>query len=259
MIKIFFITAIIISAITATAQIEKIDTDRPDQTESPFIIPKKWIQIEGGIVAEKQNSYFSNYTLPTILSKYGISKRTELRLITELNASNSKLYTINSTEITTPLQLGFKTSLWEQKGLLPKTSLIFHSALQNIEEFGQSGSVTKKEIACNYRFTLQNNITKNIGLGYNLGMEWERLNEAPAYVYTLAIGFNMGEKWYSYVEGFGSVWKNENPENSVDGGLAYYITNNFKIDISAGAGISKNAPPYYFAAGASFRFNTTSK
>ena len=31
---------------TASAQMEKIDTDRPDQTESPAVIPKKWIQLE---------------------------------------------------------------------------------------------------------------------------------------------------------------------------------------------------------------------
>jgi hypothetical protein len=256
MIKIILLTGLLLTGFMATAQIEKIDTDRPDQTESVFIVPRKYIQIEAGFVAEKQNIYFHNYTAPTILSKYGLSKKTEFRLITEYEASNSKLYTIGETSITTPLQLGFKTALWEEKGLLPKTSFIFHTALQNIDYSGQNGSRTTKEIACNYRLTLQNTITKNIGLGYNIGMEWERMSETPAYVYTIATGFNLGEKWYTYVEAFGAFVKNEAPDNNLDAGIAYYVTDNFKLDISAGIGISENAPPNYFAVGVSFRFKT---
>jgi hypothetical protein len=240
----------------AAAQTEKIETDRPDQTESPYIVSKKWMQFEGGIIVEKLNAYATNFTIPTVLTKYGISKKTELRLITELSASDSKLYITNSTDITTPLQLGFKTSLFEEKGLLPKTSVIVHTALQNIEHYGQSGSNTTKEIAGNYRFTMQHTITKNISLGYNMGMEWEQFTEAPAYVYTVATGFNLSANWYAYIEAFGSIWKKENPENSVDAGLAYYLNDNFKLDISAGIGISKNAPDNYFAIGASFRFKT---
>lgn len=259
MTKLFLLITLLLICAGANAQIEKIDTDRPDQTESPFTIPKRYIQIEAGVIAEKQNVYFTNFTIPTILTKYGISKKTELRLITEISGSNSKLYSINSTKINTPLQLGFKTSLWEEKGLFPKTSFIFHTTLQNIEYFGQSGSTTTKEIACNYRLTLQNTITKNISLGYNIGMEWERFSEAPAYVYTITSGFNIGKDWYAYLEAFGSVWKTEKAENNIDAGLAYFINNNFKIDISAGAGISKTAPVYYFAAGASFRFKTNRK
>jgi hypothetical protein len=256
MIKIILLPLLLLATSTATAQLEKIDTDRPDQTESVFIVPRKYVQVEIGFVTEKQNIYFHNFTAPTILSKYGLSKKTELRLITQYEASNSKLYMVGETVITTPLQLGFKTALWEEKGLLPKTSFIFHTALQDIDYSGQNGSTTTKEIACNYRLTLQNTITKNIGLGYNIGMEWERMSEAPAYVYTIATGFNLGEKWYAYVEAFGAFIKKEKPDNNLDAGIAYYVSDNFKLDLSGGIGISENAPPNYFSVGASFRFKT---
>ncbi len=235
------------------AQTEKIDTDRPDQTESVFTVPKKFIQSEFGLVAEKLNAYQTNYTSPTILTKYGLTKKTEIRLITEWGFNDSKLLQYNVPEITTPLQLGFKTSLSEEKGLLPKTSLIVHSALQNIKETGKKN---KKEIAGNFRFTLQNSITKNIAIGYNIGMQWESFNEMPAYVYTFAPGFNLSDKWYCYLEAFGTIMKDNEPENSVDAGLAYYATDNLKIDISAGKGISSAAPRYYLGAGFSFRFKT---
>ncbi len=255
MIKTIFLFFLSMLFLTAKGQISAIETDRPDQTESPSIVPKKWIQIEAGFIAEKQG-VFTNVTIPTVLTKYGISKTTELRLITEINGTDSKLYEIGVPEITTPLQLGFKTAIFQEKGLLPKTSIIIHSALQNIRVNGIFSSSHTKEIAFNYRFTMQNTISKIVSVGYNAGMEWERLSEAPAYVYTLATGFNISYKWYGYIEAFGTLMKNENAENSVDIGLAYNATNDFKIDISGGAGISKNAPPYYFAVGASVRFKT---
>ncbi len=256
MVKNILLPCLLLVVITATAQIEKIDTDRPDQTESAFVIPKKYIQVEGGFIAEKQNIYAHNYTIPTVLTKYGLSKKTELRLITELNFTDNKLYNFGETTINTPLQLGFKTALWEAHGLLPKTSFILHGALQDIGYSGQNGTIKTKEIACNYRLTLQHTITKKISLGYNIGMEWERLSEAPAYVYSIATGFNLGEKWYAYAEAFGALVQNEQPCNNLDAGIAYYVNDNLKLDISAGVGVNDNAPPDYFAAGVSFRFKT---
>ena len=88
-------------------------------------------------------------------------------------------------------------------------------------------------------------------------MRWDYFGYPPAYVYTFAPGFNISEKWYAYIEIFGSIWKNEKPENSIDAGIAYYINNDLKVDASAGFGISKEAPDNYFSVGASFRFKTT--
>ena len=49
--------------------------------------------------------------------------------------------------------------------------------------------------------------------------------------------------------------KNETASHTIDGGFAYYITNNTKLDISAGKGLSAASMDYYIALGASFRFS----
>ncbi|MEX1202040.1 MAG: hypothetical protein WEA59_02260, partial [Ferruginibacter sp.] len=51
-----------------------IQTDRPDQTESPFIVPKSHFQIECGFNFEKVNHQEKNLVYPTILWKYGINE-----------------------------------------------------------------------------------------------------------------------------------------------------------------------------------------
>lgn len=254
MLKFIFMAVLTALGAAVSAQTEKIETDRPDQTECPYTVPKKWIQLEAGFLkmTEKEtggNSYHFHH--PALLSKYGITNKLELRVITELASSKENVQNGKYASQTgfSSLQLGGKISLWEEKGWLPKTSLIAHYDFcrwRSLERDGMNGA--------NFRFTLQNSISKNISLGYNVGMRWNRFDAPPAYVYTVAPGFNLSEKWYAYIELFGFAWKGTSPENSLDGGFAYNVTNNCKLDISAGVGLTEKAPGNYIAIGASVRF-----
>lgn len=252
----FLLPVFLTCSIYSFAQVEKIDTDRPDQTESAVTVPKKWVQFEMGFVRERENighnlkDFYIQH--PTLLTKYGIGNRFEIRVITELATlkygavnGNYSISGINS------VQLGGKLNFLNEKGLRPKTSLIAHY------DFGRLRTLYKDSIdGINFRFTMQHTLSKLVSIGYNLGMEWDRFGSSPAYIYTFAPGFNISEKWYAYIEVFGFIWTDENPETSIDGGIAYFINDNFKVDISAGFGLNKKAPDNYFAIGASFRFKT---
>ncbi len=231
---------------------EKIDTDRPDQTESAAIVPFHYFQGEFGF--NKENLFEKNYDLihPTALLKYGM-KKFEFRL--EATCKTSYEHFIPDPKKTTgfePVELGFKAALWEEKKLLPKTSLIVHLGIPALS----SGSFKPDHLVPSFRFTLQNSISETIGLGYNLGAEWDGFAPSPAWLYTFSPGFNFGKKWYAYIESFGFIRKNEAPQHSLDGGFAYYFSNDLKVDMSGGFGISKAAPKNYMALGFSFRVKT---
>src|SRR6185436_9754810 len=103
---------------------EKIDTDRPDQTESAVTVPIHFFQAEFGF--NKENTFGRNYDLihPTGLLKYGL-KKFEFRV--EFTCRSSYEHLIPDPKWTTgfdPIELGFKWALCEEKGVLPKTSLI---------------------------------------------------------------------------------------------------------------------------------------
>jgi Putative MetA-pathway of phenol degradation len=255
MAKILWATILFLFGTCVQAQVEKIDTDRPDQTESVNTVPKNYFQAEFGF--NKENTFYDNYDLiyPTALFKYGL-KKFEFRLVTTIRSSYEHLISnpkwVNGID---PVEVGFKAALWEEKKLLPKTSFIFHLGLPIL--------VSKKfrtdHIAPSFVFTMQHSLTENIGLGYNLGAAWDGFSSMPGWIYTISPGFNIGEKWYAYFEVFGFIQKNEMPQHNLDGGLAYYISNDIKIDISGGFGISNAAPKSYVAIGFSFRFKTSSK
>lgn len=240
-----------------SAQVEKIDTDRPDQTESAFTVPAGWMQGELGFVKERHNSSFhplNVWTLPTLLTRLGLSKRVELRLIMEYERWGDQHRLYKDTIGFLAPQLGFKVSLVKAKGIIPQISLIAHAGCNRVGSrfTNRHGSF----FSPNFRFTLQNSITDDFAIGYNFGAEWEDTHEPPVWLYTFAPGFNLGEKWYAYIEAFGFFFKDYAPAHSLDAGIAYYINDNIKLDISAGVGISKEAPDNYFALGCSFRFKT---
>lgn len=233
---------------------DKIETDRPDQTESPYTVPKKWLQVETGFNIENDKSGAREFVHPTVLSKYGLSQRFELRLITEFISFQTPVIIPQGNDIITglqPVEVGGKLALFEEKGARPKTSLIFHTAIPK----AASKKFQQTNWAPNFRFTMQNTLSGIISLGYNLGMEWYGEEETkPSFIYTLAPGFNVGEKWYAYVEIFGFLNSDNHPQHSVDGGIAYNFSNNTKIDLSGGFGItSHTALKNYIAVGFSFR------
>ncbi|HMJ47385.1 MAG TPA: transporter [Ferruginibacter sp.] len=236
------------------AQLLPIDTDRPDLTESAFLVPKKWLQFEAGFSYQVNNNTEKEYFTPSLLSKYGLTDRIELRLITSiLTQSRSALaQDINNETGLEAVEIGAKIGLTEEKDIFPKTSFIFHVAIPGLS----STAFKPGKVAPDFRFTMQHTLSPKTSAGYNLGCEWDGFSNDPAYIYTLTLGYVPANKWYSYIEGFGSFKKQEIPQHSLDGGLAYLVTINFKIDLSSGFGLTETAPQWYIAFGISARINT---
>lgn len=248
-----FIFTLSLSFITfslAAQLTEKIETDRPDQTECPYTVPHHWIQAEMGIVKEKPGTKISHWSIPSVLWKYGISEKMELRVITEYSS-----YTFDNKYKDTigfhPVHIGFKLQLWEEKGWLPKTSIIAQAGFNRL---ASKDFRSLSFLAPNFRFTMQNTFTEEISLGYNIGAEWDDTKSNAVFAYTFAPGFSLSEQWYAYVEAFGFIQKGEAAQHNIDGGFAYNSSSNVKLDLSGGIGISKESPAWYVNLGCSFRF-----
>src|SRR5690349_21588770 len=84
--------------------VEPIETDRPDQTESPILIPARHFQMENGFYAEGIENGTKNFGLPSTLLRYAFDQRIELRMI-------ATLFTVSdSSKVTTglsPVKVGF--------------------------------------------------------------------------------------------------------------------------------------------------------
>lgn len=228
-----------------------IATDRPDQTECPFIVPKGYIQAENGFFYEKTRLNSQTMAYPSVLWKYGVSDNFELRLITEL--VSEKELSQNKMGLA-PITVGFKVKILEEKGMIPKTSFIAHLTMPKLA----SKEFKVNFYAPSFRFTMQHTLFDRLSLAYNLGAEWDGETPEPTFIYTLTTGFSITEKWGSYVELYGFLPQKQQSDHRLDGGLTYLINNNVMIDISSGIGLTRNAPKYFVALGFSYRFKTKS-
>ncbi len=227
-----------------------IQLDRPDQTECPFITPKKYIQIENGFTFEIFDQNQKSFNFPSTLWKYGINEKLELRVITEL--FSEKIIGNTSTGIL-PVTIGFKTSLLEEDGFIPKTSFIGHITTSTIG----SKEFQTKYIAPSFRFTMQHSLSNKISLAYNLGAEWNGENAQHSYIYTLTTGFSLTDRIGCYTELYGFLPAENMVDHRFDCGLTCLINNDFMADISGGFGLTENAPKNYASLGLSYRLKIT--
>ena len=232
--------------VAASAQVTPIQADRPDQTETPAIVPKGMFQVESGFGYQKEDADNATWTLPTALWKYGVNENFELRLITEIEIENKE--TENNYGLK-PILIGCKIKMCEEDGVIPKTSFIGHMSIPN----AASSKYKTDFYAPEFRFTMQHTLSDKFSLGYNLGSEWDGFTAAPTFIYTLTTGYAISEKLGSYVELFGFGPQKDKANHNFDGGITYLINHNFMLDLSSGVGLTANAPDYYIAFGFSYR------
>ncbi len=245
--KFLAVLVFLISQTTIYAQNNPaIQTDRPDQTECPFIVPANHFQVESGFSYEKVTTNSSAYALPSTLIRYGVNEMFEFRLIEEFVAE--EIYKETSTGFT-PLTFGLKAKLNEEKGIFPEMAFIGHLS---IPDFASEDYKTVY-YAPSFRLTMQHTLSEKVTLAYNLGAEWDGFSAEPTFIYTLTSGITTGKNTGIYFEFYGFAPQNQNADHRFDGGFVYQMKPNMQFDISGGVGITENAPDYYGALGFSFR------
>lgn len=222
----------------------RIETDRPDQTECPFIVKKGYLQAELGF-----NRSSREYLFPTSLVKYGLSKRLELRYVSVL-AKEPGMETRFQTEA-----FGFKWAIFQPSGVqssgwIPRTSVIVHYNWDHQNRDFSEKNLRGHSIG-DVVFTMQNDFNERSGIGYNIGTEMHS-NGSFEGIYRIAPNVLIGKRGYAYVEVFGRFPASEFADHSYDGGFAYYVNDDLKLDISAGQSFL-HPEDQYIAIGLSFR------
>ncbi|MGL4630156.1 MAG: transporter [Leadbetterella sp.] len=230
---------------------EIIATDRPDQTECSDLVPVGYFQMENGFFQEKDKTMKTSETMfHTSLLKFGVTKRFELRLIVENSRYEIKNegFRAKSTGLN-PIQIGTKIGILKQKGIIPMTSLIAHVSVPK----WASGSKKETYFAPNFRFTMQHDLNDDWTFSYNLGAEWDGITGIRSNIYTITTGYGFTDKLTSYIELYGFLTKNQDPDHRFDAGITYLLKPNILLDISGGVGITDISPDHFIGCGFSFR------
>jgi hypothetical protein len=234
---------------TTMTMIDPIQTDRPDQTETAYLVPKGYFQMEHGFSIEDTEPGFI-YTYPSSLWKYGINDNFEVRLTTEY--THIQRPEQEDVKGFSPFSLGMKTKLCEGRGIIPQTAFIGHLYFPTIgnDEF----DITY--FAPDMRLAFFHDVSEMFAISYNVGAAWNGESAEPDFLYSLSLALSVSDEFGLYAELYGDTPQREDDDMELraDAGITYRIGNNFQLDVSAGKGITDNAPESYVAMGFSYRF-----
>jgi hypothetical protein len=231
------------------AKMDPIRADRPDQTESAYLVPDGYFQMELGFSITDTDPGFL-YAYPSALWKYGLNDNFELRLITQYITIQREPNPDQNGFL--PLAAGIKARLSEQKGILPKMSFIGHIRVPGVV----SDEFESTYLAPDLRLAFDHQVSDFMSIGYNAGLFWDGEDPEPFFTYTFTTGFNITKRLGIFGEVYGATrQRDQEPmELYVDAGLTYLIGNNLLLDVSASQGITDNARLRYVSAGFSYRF-----
>ncbi len=247
------VIAIFVSGKLSFAQIEPISPDRPDQAESPKVIPVKSFQIETGFLYEEDNQdagKVKNISYPSMLLRYGLLSNLELRMEIENAKSITDSGGISSSKNKISFAtIGAKLNVTEGKGLIPSVGLIINFTIPSLS----SESLNTDYVGTSINLALQNNFTDELSVGYNLGAVWAGKTPEPTYFYTLSLDYELSKRFNGFVEVFGFMPEKSKANHMLDFGLSFLALNNLAFDASAGLGLTDNSPKFFINGGFSLR------
>ncbi|MFN8321805.1 MAG: transporter [Chitinophagales bacterium] len=227
-----------------------IECDRPDQTETPSVVPHNHFQMETGFYYTRSSKYEKEITHPAALLKYGMKDIAELRV--EIESATS----VDNSEIKQniiyglkPLALGLKLKICEEKKWRPRTSVIVMTSIPVLA----SAKFREKYPSPEVRLVFQHTISKQFSFSYNLGAFWDGDNFNTTGLYTVTVGYVMADNWGCYLELYGFIPHRQRSSNFIDGGITFTPCHNVMIDVSAGVSIDKRQPEFWSGFGVSFR------
>lgn len=230
------------------AQENPLVSDRPGQTRSSKVLQKGGVQLETGLlwVRDNDTQILDKGLSWDALFRVGLFENMELRLLT-----NYQTFTTNfsTTRVSgwSPITVGTKIAIRKEDGWLPEMAFLGNLTLPYVGD----RLFRPLDIEPSFRMCFTHSISARVSLGYNLGLEWERAEEAG--IYTVVLGFGITDRLSGFVEQFGTIAGDFNVFASMNGGLAYLITDDFQMDLTAGVGVSQFADDAFVNFGFSWR------
>lgn len=257
-----YLTIVLIKCISFVAKAqentstEELVTDRPDATEASRTVPKGSLQVEtGGLYATSKEAGVTQDVIVynTTLLRYGILDNFELRvgwnLLEERLRSKVQNTELSATGLS-PLLFGMKVDITEEKGWIPEVALIGHLFLP----FTASKDFKPDFTSADFRFSLSHTLSERSSIAYNIGAQWGPSSPEMAYIYTLAYGYSLSDRWGFYLESYGDLPEKSRSNHFVDGGITYLAHPLFQVDAYVGTGLS-GGQDLLVGAGVSFRID----
>lgn len=215
------------------SQVEYINTDRPDQSDGVYTVPKNHFQLEYGIIVANQTF------LNDVMLRYGLTKSTEFRL--QLDAGKE----VNGKGMK-PVSISAKQRIVKQHKLLPAVSFVGYMWFENMASRDFKGNKIPYEL----KVAFENELSNIFGIAYNIGAS----DEFKALNLTFNLGITLSNKTTTFVEYFSTIKSLENLHN-LDVGILVAPKPQLQFDIAIGNSMVGTDNSFFTTFGVSYIFN----
>jgi hypothetical protein len=233
---------------------QDIECDRPDQGETPAIVPAGAFQMESGFSFQYTDRATQTMVHPISLLKYGLGNIGEVRL--EVESTTERSISERGTEYQsglTPINFGAKLKVCEEYKARPRISVIIMTSIPILA----SGNFQEEYPAPEVRLAMQHSFSEKIKLGYNLGIYLDSENFMPVELYTVSGQFTLSEKFECFIETYGFIPSKGQHNHHMDGGFMFKPSKTVMIDLNAGIDLHSH-PGWFCGTGLSFRIGKPS-
>jgi hypothetical protein len=247
-----------LSAFSGKAQNDSIpylNSDRPLQSESPYLMKKGYFQIETGamyIERDDKEKHLERIRLGTTNLRYGLFSNFEVRLgdSYEFLHVQTNEDSHDSTESGWgPLTAGFKVFVVRERKWLPEMAILGTITFRHLgnEAFRPTFSYPTGKLLCSHT------ISKFIKFGYNIGFSYSGETADGFFLYSVFPTFYITPKLIAFAEVYGNFDHGDAPNNRGDAGLSYLIRKNLQVDLSAGIAFDPDIDRFFASVGVFWR------
>ena len=243
-------------------QDDNIQSDRPGQTFSAATVGQGVLQLQSGLLINRQNSNFDilgfdflsfNSLVHSFNLRYGLSDRFEIssrigsgrianRLDGELLGSDRSVFGWSP---------GIRYEIIQSNGQGPALGVL--GEVNIIDLVNESFPGIPNSVQPLILFLYSQSLSELFTISGNLGSTWISDFEEAIGIYTVNLSAGLSNKVSTYVELFGNFGGFGFFTIAFDGGVAYLVNSNLQLDLSLGFGQNNGLNQFLADFGVSWR------
>jgi hypothetical protein len=234
----------------ARAQEEEPDflTDRPDFTETSFVVPLHSLQLESGFTwTDEPGKGGHTFSLPELLLRYGIGPKTELRF--------------GAPDFIRSGRAGNRSNLFGDTYLGMKQQLVSSgkghglALIPAITVPAGSGDASSGAIDPEIVLAWSKGLNERWSVGGLLGVAYphEGYGRTFHFIPTVSFGYSLGARVGTFFEWAADLASGKD-SHLFHHGYTYALSERSQMDVHIGVGLSRAAPDLLIGAGYAIRF-----
>lgn len=234
----------------AQNELPTISADRPGALTGTDVMPRFKVQWETGMGFESTKGEPNTFVLNNTLLRFGLFESAEIRLganVLMLNEGQGVAPKFGMT----PLTFGIKAKFFEGKGILPSIGLLAEVKSPHI---GTKDWLPSR-LTPTLHLLFEHTVTNWLGIGYNVGTEWEIESGTAATFLGLGLYFTISEQIGSFVETYNYIRPEEGNQYLTQFGFTWLVSRRVQLDLAADLDFQKLGKFYAISWGVAWLIN----